>query len=138
VLNQINQRRTAAGLRPYPMDPALVAAAHQHNLALVAGNGCPNMVHQCPGEASMGDRISAQGVHWTAVAENVAPTLNVADNPDAIKSAALAANQGMFDNDQQSDNAHRYSLLSSTYTRIGIDAVRDNRGVLWLTEDFAN
>jgi hypothetical protein len=32
----------------------------------------------------------------------------------------------------------RELLFSTTYIRIGIDAVRDSKGVLWISEEFVN
>jgi uncharacterized protein YkwD len=133
VLDQTNAWRTAAGLRPYKMSPGLVASAHKHNLAMAAGCG---LSHRCPGEADLGDRIHAQGVNWHGAGENCGVG-GAANNTAAITAAAKGLNQAMFDEKPPGDG-HRRNLLSSGFTLIGIDVIRDSNGKVWLTEDFVS
>jgi uncharacterized protein YkwD len=134
VLDQTNAWRTAAGLRPYTMLPGLVASAHKHNLTMSAGCG---LSHQCPGEAAFGDRIRAQGVHWTSAGENVGESGPNANTAAAITAAAKGLNTAMY-NEKPPNDGHRRNLLSSTFTHIGIDVIRDGTGTVWITEDFTN
>ena len=133
VLDQTNAWRTAAGLRPYKMSPGLVASAHKHNLAMAAGCG---LSHRCPGEADLGPRIEAQGVKWSGAGENCGVG-GAANNTAAITTAAKGLNQAMFDEKPPGDG-HRRNLLSSGFTLIGIDVIRDSNGKVWLTEDFVS
>jgi uncharacterized protein YkwD len=134
VLDQTNAWRKAAGRRPYTMLSGLVASAHKHNLVMAGGCG---MSHQCSGEAAFGDRIRAQGVHWSAAGENIAYDSWVSNNLTAITNAAKDMNESMY-NETPPEDGHRKNLLSSTFTHMGVDVYRDSRGRLWLTEDFTN
>ena len=134
VLAQINAWRTSMGLRPYTMLPGLIASAHKHNLVMIAGCG---LSHRCPGEADLGPRIAAQGVHWTAAGENIGESGPNANTTTAITNAAKGLDQAMF-NEKPPNDGHRRNLLSKTFTHIGIDVVRDSKGTVWLTEDFTN
>jgi uncharacterized protein YkwD len=133
VLDQTNAWRTAAGLKPYVMLTGLVASAHKHNLTMAAGCG---LSHQCPGEAPFGDRIQAEGVRWNSAGENCGVG-GAANNQAAITAAAKGLNQAMF-NEKPPSDGHRRNLLSSSFTHIGIDVVRDSKGSVWLTEDFTS
>jgi uncharacterized protein YkwD len=132
VLDQTNAWRTAAGLRPYRMASGLVASAHKHNLVMAAGCG---LSHKCPGEADFGDRIHAAGVKWSGAGENCGVGGGVANTTTAITASAKGLNQAMF-NEKPPGDGHRRNLLSSSFTQIGIDVVRDSKGNVWLTEDF--
>jgi len=134
VLAQLNAWRTAAGLRPYTMLPGLVASAHKHNLVMIAGCG---LSHRCPGEPDLGKRISAQGVHWTAAGENIGESGPNANTGTAITNAATGLDLAMF-KEKPPNDGHRRNLLSSSFTHIGIDVVRDSHGTVWLTQDFSN
>jgi uncharacterized protein YkwD len=133
VLDQVNAWRAEAGLRPYVMLPGLIASAHKHNLTMAAGCG---LSHQCPGEAPFGDRIHAQGVQWSSAGENCGVG-GAANNTAAITAAAKGLDQSMFD-EQPPDDGHRQNLLSSSFTHIGIDVIRDSKGKVWLTQDFTS
>ncbi len=133
VLEQTNAWRAAAGLRPYVMVSGLVASAHKHNLTMAAGCG---LSHQCPGEAPFGDRIHAEGVQWSSAGENCGVG-GAANNAGAITDAAKGLNQAMFDEKPPGDG-HRRNLLSSSFTHIGIDVIRDSKGSVWLTQDFTS
>jgi uncharacterized protein YkwD len=132
LLDQINAWRVADGKSPLTMTSGLVASAHKHNLLMSAGCG---MTHQCAGEASLGARISAEGISWRAVAENIAWHSSVQSS--GVLAAAKGLNEAMH-NETPPDDGHRRNMLSDTYHRIGIDVIRDADGKVWLTEDFAN
>lgn len=134
VLNQLNAWRTAAGLKPYTMLAGLVASAHKHNLVMIGGCG---LSHRCPGEADLGPRISAQGVHWTTLGENIGESGPNANTTAAITKAAMGLDKAMFD-EKPPDDGHRRNLLSKSFTHIGIDVIRDSKGTVWLTQDFSN
>ncbi|HEY2792702.1 MAG TPA: CAP domain-containing protein [Micromonosporaceae bacterium] len=134
LLAQINQLRADHGLPPYTLLNGLEASAHKHNLLMMGSCG---MSHQCPGEASLGDRISAQGVHWTSCGENIGYS-GPHPNTDAAKiSAAEGLTTAMY-NEKPPDDGHRLNLLSKSFHHIGIDVVRASNGTVWLTQDFSS
>jgi uncharacterized protein YkwD len=134
LLLQINAWRAAAGLRPYVMLPGLVASAHKHNLTMAAGCG---LSHRCKGEAAFGDRIHAEGVNWHSAGENCGVGGGVANTSAAITTSAKGLDQSMFD-ERAPDDGHRQNILSSSFTHIGIDVIRDSKGNVWLTQDFTS
>lgn len=92
---------------------------------MAAGN---QLSHQLLGEAALSTRVSAQGVPWSWVAENVG------ESPTFSSGAALALEQLML-----GDLPHRQNILTGTGTLVGVDVVFDAvHHRLWLTEDFAN
>ena len=132
LLDQINAWRAADGIAPLTMASGLVASAHKHNLVMAAGCG---MSHQCPGEAGLGARISAEGISWRAVAENVGWSGPISSS--GVLAAAKGLNESMH-NETPPNDGHRRNMLNETYHRVGIDVIRDADGKVWLTEDFAN
>jgi uncharacterized protein YkwD len=127
VLTLINQERAGAGLPALIMSDALIRSAHKHNLAMLAAG---QLSHQLPGEADLGTRITAQGVKWNMVAENIGYGFG-----DATQTA-VSLNQSMFAEKPPNDG-HRQNILSGN-TLIGIDViVNTQNSQVWLTEDFA-
>jgi len=41
-------------------------------------------------------------------------------------------------NEKPPNDGHRKNILSSGFTMIGIDVIRDDKGIVWLTQDFAS
>ncbi|MFC3893998.1 sigma-70 family RNA polymerase sigma factor [Lentzea rhizosphaerae] len=134
VLALINETRAKQGLPPLTVDPALVTAADRHTRAMM-GNGC-GLSHQCPGESGLGERSTAAGVKWSSVAENVGMGGPVKDTVESISKMALNLTQGMIDEKPPNDG-HRKNILSRSSTRIGISVIRDAKGTVWMTHDFA-
>jgi uncharacterized protein YkwD len=134
LLAQINDLRAQHGLPPLTPLSGLIASAHAHNVKMMGSCG---LSHQCPGEASLGSRISAQGVHWTTCGENIGWSGPHADTTSAIVAAAEGITLSMY-NEKPPDDGHRRNLLSSSFHHIGIDVQRDSRGRVWLTQDFSN
>ncbi|MDX3659294.1 sigma-70 family RNA polymerase sigma factor [Streptomyces sp. ID05-26A] len=134
VLALINETRAKSGLAPLVVDPALVTAADRHTRAMMS-NGC-GLSHQCAGESGLGERSTAAGVKWSSVAENVGMGGPVKDNVEAISKMALGLTQGMIDEKPPNDG-HRKNILSKSSTRIGIVVIRDAKGTVWMTHDFA-
>ncbi|MBA2391827.1 MAG: CAP domain-containing protein [Ktedonobacteraceae bacterium] len=127
VLTFINQERAGAGLPALVMSNALIQSAHKHNLAMLAAG---QLSHQLPGEADLGTRITAQGVKWNMVAENIGYGFGGATQ------TAVSLNQSMFAEKPPNDG-HRQNILSGN-TLIGIDViVNPQNSQVWLTEDFA-
>jgi uncharacterized protein YkwD len=132
LLDQVNAWRAAEGEAPLTMASGLVASAHKHNVLMSAGCG---MAHQCTDEAGLGSRISAEGISWRAVAENIAWHSSVSNS--GVPGAAKGLNEAMH-NETPPNDGHRRNMLNDTYSRVGIDVIRDADGEVWVTEDFAN
>lgn len=134
VLARINDARAEEGLGPLTMNTQLVAAAHAHNLRMADGCG---LSHQCGGESGIGDRISAQGVQWSSVAENVG-TGGPVDNSDSAQTDMAVGLTDSMLAEVPPDDGHRKNILNPELSRIGIDVIRDESGTVWLTHDFAD
>ena len=134
VLALINQARSAAGLAPLTITASLNSSASAHNSRMAGGCG---LSHQCPGEADLGARETAAGVHWTAAGENIGEGGPVANTAAAIAQMAVGLTQSML-NEKPPDDGHRRNILSSSFTHIGIAVFRDSSGTVWLTQDFSN
>ena len=134
VLGLINQARSAAGLSPLTITAGLNSSASAHNSRMAGGCG---LSHQCSGEADLGARETAAGVHWTAAGENIGEGGPVADTSAAIAQMAVGLTQAML-NEKPPDDGHRRNILSSSFTHVGIAVFRDSSGTVWLTQDFSN
>ena len=53
-----------------------------------------------------------------------------------ILKAAKGLTMAMY-NEKPPGDGHRKNILSSGFNRIGIDVMRDAKGTVWLTQDFA-
>jgi uncharacterized protein YkwD len=134
VLAQINKVRAANGAKALTMNSQLVAAARQHNLVMAGGCG---LSHQCAGEGNAGARISAQGLKWSAYAENIGYGSTTAATDAAHTATATRITQSMIDEVAPNDG-HRRNILNPSLGQIGIDLYRDAKGTLWMTQDFSN
>ncbi|MDQ1723539.1 MAG: hypothetical protein QOG52_567 [Frankiaceae bacterium] len=133
VVAHINAVRAQKGLPALLVTTGLKASARQHDLTMSAGCG---MSHQCPGEASFGSRISAQGVKWTSAGENIGTGGRVAGTAGAA-SMALRLTDLMFAEVAPNDG-HRRNLLSRSFRHIGVDVYLDAKGNVWMTQDFTS
>ncbi|MBY8882010.1 CAP domain-containing protein [Actinacidiphila acidipaludis] len=134
VLDLINRARAQQGLPAYRLLDGLTSSATQHNQVMSGGCG---LSHQCPGESPIGDRETANGVHWSSAGENIGVGGPVADTPQAIAAMAVNLTQSMLD-EQAPNDGHRRNILSGGFTYIGIAVHRDASGSVWLTQDFAS
>jgi uncharacterized protein YkwD len=134
VLALINQARAQAGHSPYTLSSGLQTSSGRHNQLMASGCG---LSHQCPGEAALGSRETAAGVHWTAAGENIGEGGSVADTTAAITQMALTLTRDML-NEKPPDDGHRQNLLSAAFTHVGITIYRGGDGTVWMTQDFSN
>jgi uncharacterized protein YkwD len=134
VLAVINQARAQAGLPAYTLTRGLDRSAAAHNARMAGGCG---LSHQCPGEASLGARETAAGVHWTSAGENIGEGGPVADSSTAIAQMAATLTRDMI-NEKPPDDGHRLNILSATFHHVGIAVYRDSSGTVWMTQDFSN
>lgn len=132
VFAQLNQLRSTNSLPPLALSDGLLASTHAHTLLMI--NGC-GLSHQCPGEAPLGDRISAQGVTWTTSGENIGEGGPIDATDAAITAAAEGQTTGMY-NEQAPNDGHRQNILGAGYAHVGIDVVIDANGIVWMTQDF--
>jgi uncharacterized protein YkwD len=133
VFAQLNQLRSDNQLPALVLSPGLLASTHAHTLLML--NGC-GLNHLCAGEASLGARINAQGVTWTAAAENISSGGPYANTDTALSTGAQDQTTGMY-NEVAPDDGHRQNILGP-YGHVGIDVVRAADGTLWMTQDFTN
>jgi uncharacterized protein YkwD len=133
ALAHINSARTANGLAALTLSAALSKASEAHNALMVGGCG---LSHQCPGEASLGDRFTAAGVSWSAAGENIGQG-NAADTTASIVAAANGLTDLMLA-EQPPNDGHRKNLLNPAYKRIGLAVTRGSDGRVWFTQDFVN
>ncbi|UQX89941.1 CAP domain-containing protein [Jatrophihabitans telluris] len=128
VFNALNAARAARHLPALRWSPALQLSAHKHNQTMARTN---TLSHQLSGEKNLGSRVSAQGVHWQFVAENIGWT-------SALNSSgALSIEKAML-GEKAPNDGHRKNILSRTAKSVGISVVIDAaHHKLWLTEDFA-
>jgi uncharacterized protein YkwD len=134
VLAVINQARAQAGLPAYTVSSGLDTSSQRHTTVMASGCG---LSHQCPGEAALGDRLTAAGVHWTSAGENIGEGGPEADTTADIAKMAVGLTQSMLA-EQPPDDGHRLNILSSSFHHIGIDVFRDSKGTVWMTQDFSN
>ena len=134
VFAQINQARVEAGLPAYTITSGLTQSATTHNQTMAGGCG---LSHQCPGEAGLGDRETAAGVHWSSAGENIGDGGPVDDTSSAVAQMAVSLTQSMLD-EKPPDDGHRQNILSSSFHHIGIAIFRDGSGTVWMTQDFSN
>ena len=110
ILELVNGERQNAGLDPLAIDSQLDQAANLHTDEMVKAD---QMSHQLPGEASLGDRVSATGYNWSIVGENVAAGYTT---PESVVEAWM------------NSPGHRANILNSEFTDLGVgyDNAPDN------------
>jgi uncharacterized protein YkwD len=100
------------------------------NLAAVARAHSRNMLeqgffdHVDPEGRTVSARISAAGIPWRALGENI-----------AIDGTVLGA-EAAFMNEPRFQRNHRANILNANYTDVGIGIVKGPNGSLYITEDF--
>lgn len=129
VLHMINGERAAHHLPSLQMQWRLVESADRHTRLMRADN---TMSHQLPGEAGLGDRITATGFAWSWAGENVAWS------NDMSLSGVRYLELLMYNERPPGDTGHRENILSRDYRWVGV-AIRWDfpHHKVWLTEDFA-
>jgi uncharacterized protein YkwD len=133
VLAHINAARTQNGLAALTLSAELSRASELHNQLMIGGCG---LSHQCPGEAGLGDRFTAQGVHWTSAGENIGY-----GSAGSSQAAIVGAANGLTDSmlaEQPPNDGHRRNLLNTGFRQIGLAVDRDANGLVWMTQDFVN
>lgn len=118
LFTRTNARRLRHGCRPLRLDTALVLAARQHALRMVAQH---DLSHQLPGELALQGRAVAAGyTSWRILAENL---------------AWGQATPAQVFRDWVRSPEHRANLDNCRLRDLGIGAVVA-AGRPWVTEDF--
>ncbi len=117
-----HQNRTETGGRAAPLrwDPAVARVALQHAEEMARDH---RLRHTDAQGRSPAARMSAAGIAWSMVAENVA------------MAPSLAAVQQMMMSEPPFQTNHRGNILNRRLTRIGIGVVKSG-DEFWVTEDF--
>ena len=132
LFNQINSDRAAEGLPAYTWNDTLAKGAYQHNVTMTT-TGC-GLEHQCPNEPEPCQRVTNEGVTWTACGENIGYT---SPYPDAWTAIKQNIEGGMLA-EKPPDDGHRQNLLSTSFHQVGVAVLFDSKGIAWVTEDFTN
>lgn len=116
------QNRTETGGRAAPLrwDPAVARVALQHAEEMARNH---RLSHTDAQGRSPAGRMSAAGIGWSIVAENVA------------MAPSVAAVQKMMMSEPPFQANHRGNILNRRLTRIGIGVVKSG-DELWVAEDF--
>ncbi|WP_229074441.1 CAP domain-containing protein [Actinoplanes sp. DH11] len=119
VVRLVNAERQKAGCSGLESESRLDAAAQKHSELQAEQN---SMSHQLPGEASMGDRVTAEGYRWRSVGENVAA---------GYPSAASVMDGWM------NSPGHKANILNCGYEEIGVGLAKSSSGTQYWTQNFA-
>jgi uncharacterized protein YkwD len=120
VIKLVNVERKKAGCGSLAGESRLHKAAQKHSDLQAEQN---SMSHQLPGEASMGDRVTAQGYRWGGVAENVAAGYGT---PAAVMDGWM------------NSSGHKANILNCGYKHIGVGVKKSGKGTLYWTQNFAS
>jgi len=118
LLALVNMERLHAHLIAFQWDAKVAEAARAHSMQLADHR---TLSHQFAGEPELTHRISAAGVRFSAVAENVAAADDAED-----------AHLGLMNSP-----GHRANILNPSYNVVGIAVVRVDKQI-YVTEDFAH
>lgn len=134
ILDQLNKARTAAGVTELTMSSGLVTSANKHTMLMADGCG---LSHECPGEASFGDRIDAANVSWSSVGENVGSGGPVERTDEAVVGMGKEVTKMMLAETAPNDG-HRRNILNDDFHHVGIRLFQGSDGTVWLTQDFSD
>src|SRR5438477_3227888 len=121
----VNKDRAKQKLTALQWDDTLTQAAQAHVPWMAREK---KLLHQFPAEPGLSERISTAGLHFDAVAENVAQVVNTED----VKRDAGQANETLMNSPP-----HRANILNAKYNSVGVAILRDGEQV-WVVEDFAH
>ncbi|MEY9857077.1 RNA polymerase sigma factor (sigma-70 family) [Catenulispora sp. GAS73] len=134
VLAAINRARAGQGLPPLTRGDGLSATAKAHTQAMAHGCGLQGI---CPGEPELAQRLSAAGVKWTTLAENLGQCSCSGTSTSNIAARAVAITENMLASGPP-DDGNRQNILSTSFRHVGISVLRDTKGTLWMTQDFSD
>lgn len=117
----LNRDRSSAGAPPLRWNAKLAAVAQAHSRDMLRRD---YFAHIGPNGKSVGERLVAAGIDWQAVGENIAiaPTISQAEAD--------------FMSEPRHQQNHRWNILNSGYTEVGVGIVEDANGEFYITQDF--
>jgi uncharacterized protein YkwD len=120
-MNPANDAEAGGRLRPLRWNAKLAAVARAHSLDMIRRG---YFDHVDPAGRSPGDRIRAAGLDWAEAGENmaIAPTVGQGE-------ASLM-------NEPRYQQNHRWNILNSKYTDVGVGIVAGPHGEYYITQDF--
>jgi uncharacterized protein YkwD len=102
----VNQRRTAAGLKPLTANAKAATAAQRHTDDMVRKR---YFDHVSPSGSTVADRVNATGLAWTSIGENIAIGQRT---PAAVMSGWMKS------------AGHRANIMNRRFTVIGVGVNR--------------
>lgn len=121
MFDLINRDRRNAGVRPLRWNAKLAAVARAHSRDMIREG---YFDHVGPDGRSVGDRLMAAGIDWESVGENIAEARTI---PQA---------ENEFMDEPRHEQNHRWNILNSQYTQVGVGIVRASNGLYYITQDF--
>jgi uncharacterized protein YkwD len=113
---------TKGRARPLQWDDRLAAVARAHSAEMMRKGF---FSHQGADGAAPAQRISAAGIQWTSVGENIAMCQTVTQA------------ETEFMNEPRFERNHRWNILNPDYNHVGVGIVKAPDGTIHITEDFA-
>jgi uncharacterized protein YkwD len=128
ALGMINRSRQENGAGPVAMDPAVqqVARSHARDMATRGFFG-----HSNPEGAQPWDRLSAAGIGYSVMAENIGWSQNYGSAADGVRT-----NHQSMMAERPPNDGHRVNILNPRITRIGIGVFTAPDGKVYYVTDF--
>lgn len=117
----INLDRRKAGVRPLRWSAKLTDVARSHSRSMIRQG---YFGHDTPEGKTVGERLMNAGIDWHSVGENI-----------AISPTVSQAETDFMDEPRHQEN-HRWNILNTGYTEVGVGIARDSNGELYITQDF--
>lgn len=122
VIAEVNAIRRGEGLRALQRMSALDRAARSHAQEM-AERGVVDHQSSNPERRTPGARVTAEGVDWLGVAENLAAMTDSGAGVGRRSATLWIGSDG-----------HRVNMLNPTYTHTGVGVAVDRRGVWYVTQ----
>ncbi len=129
LFNLINKDRAAEGKPAYNWNETLAGGARLHSWNM---SKC-GMSHACAGEADACQRVLNEGIRYMTCGENIGYS---SPSPDAW--GAAQGIQKLMLAEKPPEDGHRRNLLSTDFHKVGVGIYVDNKGLVWITEDFSD
>jgi|SRR5579864_968977 len=120
-LNPSNANEAGGHKSPLHWNTKLAEIARQHSEDMIRRG---YFDHVDPDGRSAGDRLRAAGITWQSVGENIAMDTSVGDAESA------------FMHEPRFQHNHRWNILNSKYTDVGVGIVRGRDGHYYITQEF--
>lgn len=121
-LNPANDAETGGRARPLVWDAQLAEAARARSEDMIARN---YFSHVDPDGMTPDVYLTAAGIHWQAMAENI------------VVRSTVERGEAAFMDEPRFQADHRGAILNPQFTHIGIGIVKAPDGELYITQEFA-